>query len=49
MGKVALCQRDRGRQLCSGRTLSQLVETKVQAQAAIRDEYSDDYDIDSAL
>lgn len=46
-GNVALCQRERGRQVGSGRTLRQSVETKV--QVAIRDEYPDDYGIDSAL
>ncbi|MEM6251327.1 MAG: helix-turn-helix domain-containing protein [Cyanobacteria bacterium P01_D01_bin.156] len=46
-GNAALCQRDRGRQVGSGRTLSEALETKV--KAAIRDDFADDYDIDSAL
>jgi len=46
-GNEALCQRDRGRQVGSGRTLSETVETKV--KIAIRDEFPDDYEIDSAL
>lgn len=46
-GNAALCQRDRGRQVGSGRTLSEALETKV--KTAIRDEFPDDYGIDSAL
>ena len=46
-GKAALCQRERGRQIGSGRTLSPVAESEV--ESALLEGYPDDYGIDSSL
>ena len=46
-GEAALFQQERGRQVGEGRTLSPKMEAEI--AAAVRDEYPEDYQIDSAL
>lgn len=47
LGKAALFQQERGRQVGEGRTLSPKMEAEI--AAAVRDEYPEEYQIDSAL
>lgn len=47
LGTAALSQQERGRQVGEGRTLSPVMESEV--ATAVREDYPEDYEIDSAL